>query len=141
MHRQYYSHPHDDPIPEFIQAQVGEDENFIPGFCQQPMNRRQTVGPPSARGMGDVGCGRPPSARDRDVADALARRVLEERDEAIRRAEAAEAAYKEAMIRHEQALEERNEAGVAAARAENVAREAILQRDECEDEVRQDEQV
>ena len=53
----------------------------------------------------------------------------------MKRADALESAYEEAVARAEHALEERNEAGIAAARAERAAHEAIMEREELEDEL------
>lgn len=132
-------HLHDE-IPEQIQREI--DRSDIENHFRQQEFRRRYAIPPSDQ------CGAPaealphaytnlPSARTerQNLADALAKRVLAERDEAMKRADALESAYEEAVARAEHALEERNEAGIAAARAERAAHEAIMEREELEDEL------
>ena len=132
-------HLHDE-IPEQIQREI--DRSDVENHFRQQEFRRSYAIPPSDQ------CGAPaearsyaytnlPSARTErhNLADALAKRVLAERDEAMKRADALESAYEEAVARAEHALEERNEAGIAAARAERAAHEAIMEREELEDEL------
>jgi chromosome segregation ATPase len=126
---------HEEYIPERIQREI-EREDIENHVRQQEFRQRYKNGqefgcmPPSAASA------LPSSSGERqDFADALTRRVLAERDDAVRRATAAESAIEEATARADHALEERNEAGLAAARAERAAHEAIMEREELEDEL------
>ena len=112
-------HPHqyyaDHAIPEDIYIHPDEEHD------ENNLYRQRAVNHSGRQHSGRDGC----ASSDRDVADALARRVLEERDDAMKRAARAEAAYEEVTQRLRHALEEREDAGVAAARAERIAHDAL----------------
>lgn len=110
MHRAY-PHPLDSDVPDFHFG----DENDFHNFPQQ------NAAPPA--------CTEP--SRD-EVADAIARRVLAERDEAMQRISAAEHALHDVGA-------QRNVAIAAAEQAEHMLREVALERDEvaCELEMTQ----
>jgi hypothetical protein len=118
-HHEYFSD--DDPIPE----QIYVDENLHP---------RANAYPPPGTG-----------STPRDVADALARKTIIDRDDAISRAQHAEAYAEELesqvrsngdkLARCQVALVQRDEAVATAERAEALMHEALHERAEALDEL------
>ena len=113
---EYYAAEH--AIPEHIYDHQDDEHDENHYYRQRPTSHYSS----RDHSRSNVGCA---SVADRDAADALASRVLKDRDDAMKRAARAEAAYEEVTERLRRALDEREEAGVAAARAERVAHDAL----------------